>query len=263
MPKVTVQPGSNLFQIARGTGYTPEQLAAYNMLEDPNQIRVGQDIFIPYSQQEFESFAGPMTQPVQATTPVQSTATQPVVQTKQAQIVDPTKVYTYSELTKTPGAIYQRDSAVKEVERRLGRELSAGEATLVRDEGFVTVPYKDLDKTAIGMGQQGKYYTPDNILEGFELAIKDKKEQMETKFGNAYPKDEKKEWALINLAYRGDVQPGWSSKFKAGDIQGAEKEFWNNDSYRKLLQKEKQGKPTELLNRLRRNAKDLFGFSSF
>ena len=88
MPKVTVQPGSNLFQISRGTGYTPEQLAAYNMIEDPNQIRVGQDIFIPYSRQEFESFAGPMTQPVQAATPVQPVATQPVVQTRQAQVVD-------------------------------------------------------------------------------------------------------------------------------------------------------------------------------
>jgi putative chitinase len=87
MPKITVQPGSNLFQIARGTGYTPEQLAAYNMIEDPNQIRVGQDIFIPYSRQEFESFAGPMTQTTQATTPVQPVATQPVVQTRQAQVV--------------------------------------------------------------------------------------------------------------------------------------------------------------------------------
>lgn len=97
MPKVTVQPGSNLFQIARGTGYTPEQLAAYNMLEDPNQIRVGQDIFIPYSQQEFESFAGPMTQPVQATTPVQSTATQPVVQTRQA---EPVSGFTWGKASK-------------------------------------------------------------------------------------------------------------------------------------------------------------------
>ena len=88
MPKITIQPGNTLFQIARGTGYTPEQLAAYNMIEDPNQIRVGQDIFIPYSRQEFESFAGPMTQPVQAATTVQPTATQPVVQTSQAQVVD-------------------------------------------------------------------------------------------------------------------------------------------------------------------------------
>ena len=87
MPKITVQPGSNLFQIARGTEYTQEQLAAYSMIEDPNQIKAGQDIFIPYSRQEFESFAGPMTQTTQATTPVQS-ATPPVVQTRQAQVVD-------------------------------------------------------------------------------------------------------------------------------------------------------------------------------
>lgn len=179
-----------------------------------------------------------------------------------AQVVDPNKIYTYSELVNTPGAIYQRGSAVKEVERRLGRKLSKGEATLVSDEGFVTVPYRDGAKTAIGMGQQDKYYTPDNILQGFELAIKDKKKQMQAKFGDAYPIDEKGEWALINLAYRGDVQPGWSKKFIAGDIKGAEKEFWNNNSYRELLAKEKQGKPTALLNRLRRNAKDLFGFSS-
>lgn len=87
MPKVIVRPGNTLFQIARGTGYTPEQLAAYNMIEDPNQIRVGQDIFIPYSRREFEAFAGPMTQPVQEATPVQPTATQPVVKTRQAQVV--------------------------------------------------------------------------------------------------------------------------------------------------------------------------------
>jgi len=90
MPKVTIQSGNTLTGIAKGTGYTPQQLAAYNSIEDPNKIRVGQDIFIPYSRQEFESFAGPMTQPAQATAPVQPVApSQPVVQTRQAQIVDP------------------------------------------------------------------------------------------------------------------------------------------------------------------------------
>jgi GH24 family phage-related lysozyme (muramidase) len=90
MPKVTIQSGNTLTGIAKGTGYTPAQLAAYNDIEDPNKIRVGQDIFIPYSRQEFESFAGPMEQPVQATAPVQPVAPpQPVVQTSQAEIVDP------------------------------------------------------------------------------------------------------------------------------------------------------------------------------
>ena len=91
MPKVTIQSGNTLTGIAKGTGYTPQQLAAYNSIEDPNKIRVGQDIFIPYSRQEFESFAGPMAQPAQATAPVQPVAPppQPVVQTRQAQVVDP------------------------------------------------------------------------------------------------------------------------------------------------------------------------------
>ena len=268
MPSRIVQPGDTLTQLAKGTGYTIDELAAYNRLSDPNQLRVGQDFFVPYSRQEFEADVGPMAwQPV-STTVTRPVVSQPVVQqpqavpTSKAQAVDPDKLYTYKELVSTPGAIYQRDAAVKEVSRRLGRELSEGEANLVSDEGFVTVPYRDIDKTAIGMGQQGKYYTPDNILEGFELAIKDKKKQMQSKFGDAYPVDEKREWALINLAYRGDVQPGWSKKFIDGDIKEAEKEFWNNDSYKELLKKEKQGKPTALLNRLRRNAKDLFGFSS-
>ena len=103
MPKVTIQSGNTLTGIAKGTGYTPQQLAAYNMIEDPNKIRVGQDIFIPYSRQEFESFAGPMAQPAQATAPVQSVAPpQPVVQTRQAQVVDPIKKVTDVSQIKSP-----------------------------------------------------------------------------------------------------------------------------------------------------------------
>lgn len=278
MPSRIVQPGDTLTQLAKGTGYTIDELAAYNRLSDPNQLRVGQDFFVPYSRQEFEADVGPMAwQPV-STTVNSPVVSQPVVQqpqavpTSQAQAVDPDKVYTYRELKKIPGAIFEGTAAVKEVEKRLNRELSEGEKNLVSDEGFVTLPYEDVGNIAIGMGQQGKYYTPDNLMQGFLQAIEDKKTRMENKFGSSFPVDEKAQWALINLAYRGDVEKvdkkgkavltDWAEKFIAGDIKGAEKEFWNNNSYQELLKKEKQGKPTGLLNRLRRNAKDLFGFSS-
>lgn len=173
-----------------------------------------------------------------------------------------TKVFTAKELRDTPGVLFTGDNAVAEVERRLGRKLSAGEAQLVRDEGFTTVPYKDAGGVAIGVGQQGKYNTPNSLTKGFEKAVADKTADMKRIFGKAYPKDEKAQAALVNLAYRGDVQPKWSALYRLGKKVEAEKEFWNNKSYQKLLEEEKKGKSSQVLNRLRRNARDLFGFSS-
>lgn len=173
-----------------------------------------------------------------------------------------TKVFTAKELRDTPGVLFTGDNAVAEVERRLGRKLSAGEAQLVRDEGFTTVQYKDAGGVAIGVGQQGKYNTPNSLTKGFEAAVADKTADMKRIFGKAYPKDEKAQAALVNLAYRGDVQPKWSALYRLGKKAEAEKEFWNNKSYQKLLEEEKKGKSSQVLNRLRRNARDLFGFSS-
>lgn len=88
MPSRIVQPGDTLTQLAKGTGYTIDELAAYNRLSDPNQLRVGQDFFVPYSRQEFEADVGPMAwQPV-STTVTRPVVSQPaVVQTSQAQVV--------------------------------------------------------------------------------------------------------------------------------------------------------------------------------
>lgn len=42
-----VQPGDNLFRIARRYGLTTEELAAYNNISDPTRLSVGQEIRIP------------------------------------------------------------------------------------------------------------------------------------------------------------------------------------------------------------------------
>lgn len=93
MPSRIIRPGDTLTQLAKGTGYTVDELAYYNRLSDPNQLRVGQDFFIPYSRQEFEADFGPMSRetvsapsfPVSAPVVTQPT----VVETSQAQAVDP------------------------------------------------------------------------------------------------------------------------------------------------------------------------------
>lgn len=244
MPKVTVQPGSNLFQLAQGTGYTPEQLAAYNMIEDPNQIRAGQDIFIPYSRQEFESFAGPMTQPVQATTPVQSTATQPVVQTRQAQITDPPIEMwntSYGQLSKQKKWFGGQDAVNKYKADNPNVQLTPAQEYVIANEGYLPDPYylnkeeKEKGILTQGVGQtkrKGKDYIALGFPATYEDRIADLKRKMGADFVDAVEQNEPEKFkALADLAYRGDIGPLWAGHYKAGRLDDAYKEFWKRKKF--------------------------------
>jgi len=47
MPTYTIKPGDTLYRISKATGYSVDELANYNRI-DPNMIRVGQQLSIPY-----------------------------------------------------------------------------------------------------------------------------------------------------------------------------------------------------------------------
>jgi LysM repeat protein len=247
MPKITVQPRSNLFQIAKGTGYTPEQLAAYNMIEDPNQIRVGQDIFIPYSRQEFESFAGPMTQPVQATTPVsQPVAQQPqAVPTSQAQIVNtpsfPWSSTAPSNLPSQAQNLYTGQNAYDLIEQTFPNEtLNELHKHIVELEGYSPNWYQlPGDKVTVGVGQVDAY-TSMTPREAMDAKIEELKSFM-PEFDNA---SEELQKGLLSAYYRGDMGPSaapqnWPQLYSdyIADPTQANKnaaidETWDSDEYR-------------------------------
>jgi len=160
------------------------------------------------------------------------------------------------------GYLFYGDQAIDKAEEVMGRKLSAIEKNIVRDEGFSTVAYKDKGGKAIGVGQTKEYFTEDtkDLGKKFTKAIKDKQDMLKKKFGDAYPKSTEKQAALLNLAYRGDVYPKWTKKFKDGKLKEAQQEFWNNDEYRTLLQEEARTKrESPILKRIRRNEERLFG----
>ena len=270
MPKVLVQPGSNLFQIARGTGYTPEQLAAYNMIEDPNQIRVGQDIFIPYSRQEFESFAGPMTQTTQATTPVQPVAAQPVVQTRQAQVVNPPIEMwntNYGQLSKQGKWFGGQDAVDAYKADNPNVKLTPAQEYVIANEGYLPDPYylnKEEKAKGIltqGVGQTKRKGGKDYITLGFPAAFDDRvadlKRKMDPDLVDSIAQNEPKKFAaLADLAYRGDIGPKWAKHYSDDKLEDAYEEFWDNDEYKGLIVDDPN---SGVLSRIRENSKILFG----
>lgn len=187
------------------------------------------------------------------------------VSSSSPQLVD--KVYDMSDPSdrvemRQRGYLFYGDQAIDKAEEVMGRKLSAIEKNIVRDEGFSTVAYKDKGGKAIGVGQTKEYFTEDtkDLGKKFTKAIKDKQDMLKKKFGDAYPKSTEKQAALLNLAYRGDVYPKWTKKFKEGKLKEAQQEFWNNDEYRTLLQEEARTKrESPILKRVRRNEERLFG----
>jgi len=179
MPSRIIQPGDTLTQLAKGTGYTVDELAAYNRLSDPNQLRVGQDFFVPYSRQEFEADVGPMAwQPV-STTVTNPVVSQPVVQqpqavpTSQAQIV---QQFTIPWQNKTVGSpqslpkassiqVWTGDDAINRIRDKFlpaGEDLTEIQKAIVRREAYTEDFYQDKDSKgnplpAVGVGQTGDF----------------------------------------------------------------------------------------------------------
>lgn len=161
------------------------------------------------------------------------------------------------------GKLFAGEDAVTAVKKLLKRDLSYAEQQIVREEGFSSSTYLDSSgHTTIGVGLTKQYYTddPEKIGANFEKAMADKVAKNKKDFGANYPKDEKKQAALLSLAYRGDVGPKWAKHFKEGRTKEAQQELWNNNEYRELLQKEsKSGKEDSILKRVRKNEEVLFG----
>jgi GH24 family phage-related lysozyme (muramidase) len=162
------------------------------------------------------------------------------------------------------GYLSYGESAVTAASESVGRELSFIEKQVAMDEGFASVPYKDSKgNLTVGAGLTKEYFTdnPEELGSNFVRAVSDKVAKLKKSFGPlAYPKDEKKQAALVSLSYRGDVGPKWTKHFKEGRSKQAQQELWNSDEFRTLLQKEnKTGKASPILNRVRRNEEVLFG----
>ena len=162
------------------------------------------------------------------------------------------------------GYLSYGESAVTAASESVGRELSFIEKQVAMDEGFASVPYKDSKgNLTVGAGLTKEYFTdnPEELGNNFVRAVSDKVAKLKKSFGPlAYPKDEKKQAALVSLSYRGDVGPKWTKHFKEGRSKQAQQELWNSDEFRTLLQKEnKTGKASPILNRVRRNEEVLFG----
>jgi GH24 family phage-related lysozyme (muramidase) len=138
--------------------------------------------------------------------------------------------------------------------------LSFEEKFLVKHEGFRDTEYKDKRGPAIGIGQTGKYFTPNNIMAGFKQAISDKRKIAKDVFGKNYTNaSDKIKGALLSLVYRGDVKKGysWMDKYNKArqtknkaDMEKAYQEFWDNKEYKDELKN-----PTGVLVRIRENSK--------
>jgi hypothetical protein len=300
MPSRIVQPGDTLTQLAKGTGYTVDELAYYNRLSDPNQLRVGQDFFVPYSRQEFEADVGPMAwQPV-STTVTSPVVSQPVVQqpqavpTSQAQIV---QQFTIPWQNKTVGSpqslpkassiqVWTGDDAINRIRDKFlpaGEDLTEIQKAIVRREAYTEDFYQDKDSKgnplpAVGVGQTGDflYMSPIDALKIQENRVKST--VGEDTFDNL-PLN--KQEALLDAYYRGDIgyyeSPyKWIGEYaqsvtatnprvKKQKLQDAYEEVWNSNEYIERLGRIKanKAKPDDkgIMNRVQGWMQELFGSS--
>ena len=122
------------------------------------------------------------------------------------------------------------DDAIQHVERLEGRELSPAEKVVVREEGFVSAPYKDTKGiTTYGVGQTGEWIDKP-FSEAFD-AHKEEARKLIPSFDNL---SEELQGALMSAVYRGDLQqsPTFRKLFNAGKLEEASVEFLDNNDYR-------------------------------
>lgn len=249
MPQRTIQRGDTLTQLAKGTGYTVDELAAYNQMTDPNQLRVGQDFFIPYSRQEFEAYADPLAYEIISAPsfPVsQPVAQQPqAVPTSQAQIVNtpsfPWSSTAPSNLPSQAQNLYTGQNAYDLIEQTFPNEpLNELHKHIVELEGYSPDWYQlPGDKVTVGVGQVDAY-TSMTPREAMDAKIEELKSFM-PEFDNA---SEELQKGLLSAYYRGDMGPSSSpqnwpqlySNYIANPTQAnknaALDETWNSDEYR-------------------------------
>jgi len=285
MPQRTIQRGDTLTQLAKGTGYTVDELAAYNQMTDPNKLRVGQDFFIPYSRQEFEAFAGPMggqvsspTVAASSTSAMNATATPSTVQTT----IPWSATEPYMRNPLVPH--YYSDDAIDEVEKEFGT-LNELQKEVVRKEGYRPDWYLDTKGIpTVGVGQTGPLgaVTP---IEAINQKINEVRNI--SRVFDTVPLDTQK--ALLDAHYRGDTQGlsrsgnwttyEWVDKYsdyveaqqenpRDSTVellrQDAYKEVWDNEDYIQRMARIQAGVPESgdvgiMTNRVQVWMNELFG----
>jgi GH24 family phage-related lysozyme (muramidase) len=131
------------------------------------------------------------------------------------------------------GVALTGNKAIKAVEKREGRELSAKERRIVELEGFVPVPYLDSKgNVTIGVGQTGKFARMP-FADSFKVHEKRAKSRIPS--WDRLPESLQAE--LIQAEYRGDLggSPKFRALFNAGKYEEAAAEFLDNDDYRESL----------------------------
>ena len=242
MPQRTIQRGDTLTQLAKGTGYTVDELAAYNMLADPNQLRVGQDFFIPYSRQEFEAFAGPMTQ--QVSSPAVAAAPTSVMTATAAPVAAPSFPWSSTAPSNLPSQaqnLYTGQNAYNLIEQTFPNQpLNELHKHIVELEGYSPDWYQlPGDKVTVGVGQVDAY-TSMTPREAMDAKIEELKSFMPA-FDNASQELQK---GLLSAYYRGDMGPAaapqnWPQLYSEyiddptqAKKNAAYEETWNSDEYK-------------------------------
>lgn len=134
---------------------------------------------------------------------------------------------------------FSGDKAVKEVEKRLGRELEPRFKHIVREEGFFAGRYMDdREKNPVetgGVGQTGEY---------LNMPLSQVFKRQESDLSNMIPsyndQPEEVKAALLSAKYRGDMKPKfkWVKHFNAGNYEDAAKELLDHKEYRSRKSKD-------------------------
>jgi len=144
-----------------------------------------------------------------------------------------------------PRHTYYGKDAVKKYEEMSGTKLNNAQKRIVEIEGFVNGYYKDHKGIlTYGVGQTGEY-----IQKGFQAAFEDKRDFVENIFGPSGVVGEKMSTELIQLAFRGDIKPGyrWVKMFNEGDFEGASVELLNHQEYKEYKAAGKENSITKRL----------------
>lgn len=264
MPTYTVKPGDTLYKISRATGYGVDELANYNRI-DPNMIRVGQQLRIPYRYPGAEMSEAvptsraqiieatpvttaqaiqqantqtPVNTPVTSTAPVMSATATPVT----AAPSFPWSATAPSNLPNQAQNLYTGQTAYNLIEQTFPNEpLNALHKHIVELEGYSPGWYQlPGDVPTVGVGQVATY-TSMTPRQAMDAKIEELKSFM-PEFDNA---SEERQKGLLSAYYRGDMGPSsqpqsWPQKYSdyiANPTQknkdAAYKETWNSNEYRK------------------------------
>ena len=224
MPTYTIKQGDTLSKVSRATGYSVDELAQHNNISNPNAIKVGQQIKIPYKYPGEEMSAA--------------------VPTSRAEVVDePIDAW-----TKNPTELYRQgiyfpgEHALKKFkEDNPDVELNSAQEYIIQNEGYYTKPYYlNEDEKKKGIVTQGPGLTrrkgKDLISLGFQGTYEERIQHLKNKIDPDLvdaieQEDPEKFAALADLSYRGDVFPKWGKHYSDGDLDAAYKEFWNRKKF--------------------------------